>query len=268
MTVLVGAETFVLALFSLLVVGLLRSHAEILRRLETQDAPRRRPDSGEEMDRRIAPPDDAELGGEAHEIAGATIAGDARKIAFPPGGPATLIAFLTSGCAVCGEFWSAFTSGETTLPRDTTLVIVTKDTSHESPSRLARLAPRGVALVMSSEAWDAYAVPMAPYFVYVDGPTGRIQGEGSAGNWEQLRSLFTDYLFDREAAGAGVEGSRATAGGHTARLDRVAAALHAAQIGPDDPSLYEPPQLPEDAAETEKFLELIQVQNASRHADA
>jgi hypothetical protein len=269
MTVLVGAETFILALVSLLVVGLLRSHAEILRRLEAPGAPQRRPRSGgEELDPRIAPPDDAALGEEAHEIAASTIAGDARKVAFPPGGPGTLIAFLTSGCAVCGHFWSAFASGQTTLPSGTNLVIVTKDSTHESPSKLNKLAPRGVPVLMSSDAWDAYDVPMAPYFVYVDGPSGRIHGQGSAGNWEQLRSLFTDYLFDRETAATRSADTPETAGGHKARLDRVEASLRDAQIEPDDPSLYEPPQLPEDAAATEEFLRLVEVRGGARSGDA
>ena len=45
------------------------------------------------------------------------------------------------------------------------------------------LAGRGrdaVPVVMSTEAWERYDVPYAPYFVYVSGPAGRVVGEGVA----------------------------------------------------------------------------------------
>jgi hypothetical protein len=242
MTLLVAGETLLLGILSLLVVGLLRSHAEILRRLEGAGSPLRGtdadPDDDEEIDPRIAPPNDRALGNAASEIVGTTIEGDAQQIAFPHGGPGTLIAFLTSGCAVCREFWDAFATGEAKLPRDTRLVIVTKNTTHESPGKLLSLRPPGYPVIMSTAAWEAYEVPMAPYFVYVDGGTGRINGEGSASNWGQLKSLFTDYLVDLGFAEKRARSKR-TAGGHDARLRRVDEELQAANILPGDPSLYE-----------------------------
>ena len=48
----------------------------------------------------------------------------------------------------------------------------------ESASAITGLAPEHVLVVMSSEAWDAYGVPGSPYFVYIDGATGSIVGEG------------------------------------------------------------------------------------------
>lgn len=243
MTILFGAETLLLAILSLLVVGLLRSHAEILRRLES-GRPSRRPSESQpdEFDPRLARPSDDELGGAASEIVGTTIEGDARKIAFPPGGPGTLIAFLTSGCTVCREFWGAL--ADDPLHHGTNLLVVTKDSSHESPSKLSRLAGESIPVVLSTAAWESYEVPLAPYFVYVDGQSGRIHGEGAASSWGQLKSLFTDFLFDRDVAST--TRSLETAGGHGARIARVDATLTESGIVEDDPSLYESPQLPED----------------------
>jgi hypothetical protein len=252
MTILFAAETLLLSILSLLVVGLLRSHAEILRRLEPAGSGGRSASGqGDEFDPRIAPPGDDELGSEASEIVGTTLVGDARKVAFPAGGPGTLIAFLTSGCLVCREFWGAF--ADDPLQPGTNLLVVTKDSSHESPRKLSGLAGDSIPVVMSSDAWDSYGVPLAPYFVFVDGRSGRIHGEGAASNWGQLKSLFTDYLWDREAAAA--RASRETAGGHAARIARIDAALDDRGITEDDPSLYEPPEFPgdEDISEAEEL---------------
>jgi hypothetical protein len=142
--------------------------------------------------------------------------------------PPTLVAFLTSGCAVCGNFWDDMRRGRhaDVLERDLRLVVVTKDTSHESPSKLERLRPDDVPVVMSSAAWDAHQVPAAPYFVYVDG--GLVQGEGSATTWKQIGSLMRDAEHDaRHAAAGGDE-----------RTDRIDEILEASGVGPGHPSLY------------------------------
>jgi hypothetical protein len=75
----------------------------------------------------------------------------------------------------------------------------------ESPSRLRDLAPDGVPVIMSQEAWDGYGISMSPYFVHVDGPTGTVRSEGAATSWEQVRSLLRDALSDEELARSGAE---------------------------------------------------------------
>ncbi|HJV09551.1 MAG TPA: hypothetical protein VJ653_07710, partial [Acidimicrobiales bacterium] len=108
-----------------------------------------------------------------------------------------VLAFLSSGCATCGEFWKTFSAdGRLTVPGDARLVVVTKGPEIESVSRIGDLSPRTVPVVMSTEAWLEYKVPATPYFVYVDGPTGRIVGEGTAGTWEQVVSLWSQALAD------------------------------------------------------------------------
>jgi hypothetical protein len=215
-TAVVVAETIVLALLVLLVGGLLRSHAEILRRLdELQPA----------GTAQAAP---VRASSTAHDVSGVTLAGDAVHLGLTRPGAPTLLAFLTSGCSTCQTFWEAFADPRSTLAGDVGLVVVTKDPSHESPVRLAELAPPGVRVVMSSAAWSDYEVPASPYFVHVDAG-GRLAGEGTAQRFDQLRSLLADAVAD--VADADRRGSRA-------RALRAEGELAAAGIGPGHPSLY------------------------------
>jgi hypothetical protein len=226
MAVLVAAETVLLVLLVLLVVGLLRSHAEILRRVGPPEEDAAAP--GPALDVVAAgppPPEAAPERGEApaaRDVAGTTLRGDAVQVGLAGDAPATLLAFLSSGCTACQAFWSAFAGGED-LPGQVRLVVVTEDGSRESPSRLRRLAPPEIPVVLSSAAWADYAVPASPYFVLTAG--GRVRGEGSAEAWPQLASLVADALED-EALGGGA-----------GRARRAETALSAAGIAPGHPSL-------------------------------
>ena len=121
----------------------------------------------------------------------------------------TLLAFLSSGCLGCGAFWEAL-GARPRSPAARAWSIVTKDTELESPSKLLELAPDGVPLVMSTEAWDRYEVAGSPYFVLVDGPSGRVAGEGTATSWAQVASLLRDALADAELRAGGARASPRT----------------------------------------------------------
>lgn len=232
MTVLVTIETIALLLLSLLVAGLLRSHAEILRRMAAFDEGPGPGPAHPSIDPTTLPDRDAAPAG---DISGRTLNGEPIKLAVAGGGTSSLIAFLSSGCSTCGAFWKAFDgSAREPLPAGARLIVVTRDPTQESPAKLRELAPTDVPLVMSSAAWDAYAVPMTPYFVYVDGTSGRIAGEGTAEAWPQVSSLLGDALVDAQLAGTRRNGSASAA-----RSGRVDDELRAAGIGPAHPSLYE-----------------------------
>jgi hypothetical protein len=228
MTVLLAAETLLLILLAVLVVALLRSHAEILRRLDERGAGERLPGRLPEGMPRPRTGDGAPI---ATDLAGTELGGDAVQVGLGAGGRSTLIAFLTSGCLTCHGFWRSFASARPPeIPGGARLVIVTKDPAHESPSRLRDLAPADVPVVMSSAAWESYEVPTAPYFVYVDGASGEVHGEGAASGWEQVLSLLRDALDDA------AEDGRARSG--PARANRIDLDLERAGIGPGHPSLY------------------------------
>lgn len=218
MVALVACETLLIVLLMLLVAGLLRSHAAILRRLG--------PPSADRAEEASPLPAAGHRAGalEASDVAGATPSGDALQIALRAGSPPTLLGFLSTDCGVCERFWTDLQSGRRPpeLPPQVRVVVVVGD---ESPSRLRALQPASVPVVVSSAAWRDYAVPGAPYFVYVEG--GHVNGEGSATGWRQISSLLHDAIEDHRGANGGEH-----------RADEAERALAAAGIRPDDPSLY------------------------------
>jgi hypothetical protein len=217
---IVSVETVLLVLLLVLVAGLLRSHAEILRRLESAGG------AGDDASRLTPSAPQREPGAEAAALAGPTPEGDAVHLEFSVGaGAPTLLAFLTSGCSTCAGFWD--TLGEPRLPPGVRTVVVTHGSERERPAALRKLAPPGIPVVMSTQAWTDYQVPAAPYFVLVD---GTIRGEGVATTWQAVGSLVSDAVADlRESNG-------------TARAGAVERRLAAAGIGPDHPSLYPGPE--------------------------
>jgi hypothetical protein len=193
-TAVVVALAVAVLLLAVLVAGLLRSHAEILKALHELGA-------GLELDRAGGPVDvtidgvraprrtGSRAGGEtADAVAGETLDGEAVALSLT-GGRDTLLAFLSSGCLTCAAFWEAFAEPSLAVPGGARLVVVTKSLDEESPSALRARAPRQVTVVASSSAWEGFGVPGSPYFVYVDG-TGRVVGEGSAATWPAVATLM------------------------------------------------------------------------------
>jgi hypothetical protein len=212
----VSVETVLLVLLIVLVAALLRSHAEILRRLG--------PDGGRARDAaEVVPPrSQVRADAPAPELAGVTPSGDAVKLSFEGAGP-TLLAFLTTGCTSCAGFWE--TLGDRQALPGVRNVIVTRGADREQRSKLRSLAPAGVPVLMSTEAWGDYSVPGSPYFVLVD--AGEVRGEGAATTWHALSSLVGDAIEEEKESTRG--------DGRHRRIDET---LAAAGIGPDHPSLY------------------------------
>ena len=219
-------ESVVLVLLTVLVAGLLRSHAEILRRLHAlgagldPDAPASDLASMPvELRARVS-----ESFAPAADLVGAGLRDDALHVSVVGTRHRTLLAFLSSGCLTCQTFWTAFADPpRLDLPDDIRLVVVTKDASEESASALRTVAPANVSVVMSSAAWTDYRVPGSPYFVLVDGAEGRVTGEGTGAHWDQVKNLL------RQAADDAGDDSREV------RIDRE---LLEHGIEPGDPSLY------------------------------
>lgn len=251
MTAVVVTLCVVTALLALLVLALLRSHAEILRQLHsitegrTVGAAGALSSSSAGFQTRPGVPMPRDGGSVASDIAGVDLRGDGLAVGVIDQEHRTLVAFLSSGCLTCRSFWTAFTQPDTLkLRADVRLVVVTKDPEMESVSDLRRLAPGGVPVLMSTQAWDDYDVPMAPYFVLVDGPTNRIIGEGASAGWVQVRELM-----DRALADSVVLRDLRTRGGATGARDRDAdAELLRAGIEPGDARLDHEPHPDHDRA--------------------
>ncbi len=261
MTALVGAEALVLVLLCVLVAGLLRSHATILRKLHELGAglqdevgPRRagaasaasrpRPQVPAPGGRRSAAP--------AHDVVGVSLDDEAVAVRVVGAPTDTLLVFLSSGCATCGAYWEALADPRLSLPADSRLVVVVRDPEEEHPALVKDLAPAGVQVLHATSAWNDYEVPGSPYVVLVDGEAGRLRGEGTAPTLEQVLSMLGRAGAD---AAHEAEARARRSGEHRARLDArrgdKAAAdaareavvddeLLAAGVQPGDPSLYQP----------------------------
>lgn len=246
MTAVVVVQSAVLLVLCVLVAGLLRAYADVLRRLHALDAGG---DSGAAPAAPAPPPFRTVEGlpappaspvpGRAEWAAAVDLAGESldgeivhvRTVDVPHD---TVLVFLSSGCAGCVGFWDELgTPGAWSLPAGARLVVVTKDAAQESPAVLSAMRPRGVDVVMSSAAWVDHAVPGSPYVVVVDGQTGRVKGEGSGSSFRQMMGLV------QQAVGDGQARVRKPAGDAQREAD-VDAVLRAAGIGPGHPSLYEP----------------------------
>lgn len=262
----VVAEGVAILLLGLLVLGLLRSHALILKALHELGA-------GLELEKEAGTgvttattgggssgsggpgpvPVELESGvvpatrkdsTRAHDIIGTDLDRAERHLPVLAPGSRALLAFLTSGCSVCQTFWEEF-RGAVSVPGDGELHIVAKGPEEESISSLRSLAG-GREVVQSSAAWADYDIPGSPYFVYVE--DGRVTGEGSATTWGQVRDLMSQAVSDsaeaRTAAGRTGPGQlvgEALGRGERDALPRMDSELLAAGIGPGHPSLYEAP---------------------------
>ena len=255
MTALVVVEALAIVMLGILVAGLLRSHAEILRSLHQLGVGLDDEHDHGNADFSVQPglPEPGRASTPAHDLSGVTPDDETVALGIVGAGHSTLLAFLSSGCLTCASFWQAFRDeAGLGLPAGARLVIATKGPEEESESEIAKLAPAGVDLVMSSAAWDDYAVPGSPYFVYVDGPSGRIVGEGAATSWEQVSSLLGQALGDTKR-----RRSQARVHDDAAREARADRELTTAGIYPGHPSLYgkELELEPESPAESEAVTE-------------
>lgn len=226
MTALVVALAVAVLLLSVLVAGLLRSHAEILKALHELGA-------GLELDHENGPvpvtidgvrTPRTGVSSTPDALTGVTLDGESVAVSLTSGTP-TLLAFLSSGCLTCQAFWDAFAEPQLEVPGGARLVVVSKSLDEESPGALAKRAPEAVELMASSQAWESLQVPGSPYFVLVDGH-GRVVGEGSAATWPAVATLMGQAHDDDR---------------HRTREQRDDAALAAAGITVGDRSLHGSP---------------------------
>ena len=207
MTYVVALLAVVVALVVVLLAGVLRSHAEILRALhdvgiyvDGRDEPAAQSRVGDAAGGTADPaeslPATASGPAPAH-VSGTTPDGELVSLELHGRREPTLLAFLTTGCVTCLTFWEAL--ADKSLP-GFRVVVLTRGEEAESPSAVAELAPKGVTTLLSTEAWEDFGVPGAPYFIHVE--DGRMVGEGVATGWEQLVRMLDRADLDRTALAA------------------------------------------------------------------
>jgi hypothetical protein len=244
---LIVVLTVLVFLLTILVAGLLRSHADILRALHSLGAGVGDPTSGDEAqsDAISLSPSAPPLPGERNsvsvfDLSGATPSGDAVALAVAGADQLTLIAFLSSGCSSCAGIWKAMVRSHGDLPHDVRLVVATKGPELESPPEVGAKAAGGTfPVVMSTAAWGDYEVPGAPFFVLVDGRRSRRIGEGIANTFPQVLDLVrraqreipeSDDNNQSRAYALGLDGPQRESANDE---ELIRAGIH-----PGDPSLY------------------------------
>jgi hypothetical protein len=221
MEALVVIEGIVIALLVILVAGLLRSHAEILRQLAELGG-------GERRESRLQPPRRLSRQGPLTVLSGNTTDGGSATFALSGSRGHTLLAFLSTTCVACGAFWQ----GTPPESEGIRTLLVTKGEEAESPAELSRLETNAATTVMSTAAWESFAVPATPYFALIDNRDGRVVGEGSAPTWEQVGEMVNRALADERHS------LRRSTRDRKADTDEE---LARAGIEPGDPRLFQPP---------------------------
>lgn len=240
MTGLVVGFTVAVALLGLLVAGLLRGHAAVLRTLHQMgvdlDPSTPGPGPVAVAAPAVRPTPGRPAATDVRDVVGVSPAGDAVSLAVAGVGHDTLLAFLTSGCSSCRNFWDSFRSGGIDVPGAARLAVVTRGPEAESPGVVAGLAG-SAQVVMSTEAWQHYDIPYAPYFVYVSGADSAVVGEGVAAAWPEVRQLVANAVADGTTAPRR-RGAHERSAADQRRDGDVDRQLKEAGILPGDPRLY------------------------------
>ncbi|MEX0698715.1 MAG: hypothetical protein WD354_03175 [Acidimicrobiia bacterium] len=236
------AQSVVIALLAVLVVGLLRSHAETLKTLDRlgagSDPGSFTRATGHNHDEGIPQPGhELEVDRPAPDLVGIDPTGEAVAISTTTNSGPLLLAFLSTSCSSCGPFWESLDNGRMAVQdRLVRAVAVTLGPDEESPTRAGNMST-STTVLMSSQAWRDYGVPGAPYFVLVDTVAGRVLGEGSAAQPAQLASLVADATADHAWDLQRSKKSKAD----LERETRIDEELMKAGIKPGDPQLYPAP---------------------------
>lgn len=242
------------------VMGLLRSHADILRALADlgasldPDAPRTSGAGGAV----VAPVGTTR----ASDLTGVGLDGEPLSVGVLGASHTTFVVFLSTTCSTCRPFWEALSAGGAAPPGSRVVVVVQEE---EDPPAVARLAGPRLAVIRSTQAWRDYGVPGSPHVVRVE-PNGAVGGEGTGSSWAQVLDLLgAAHRRGRSPAplpplpprprtpaprgSGGWRGDR----DNSARID---AELRAAGVAAGDPQLYPgvPPGGALDAARRDEWL--------------
>lgn len=239
MTAVVAVLCVVVGVLTLLVAGLLRSHAAILRQLHDAGLADLdgRGDTPTAAGANAVRPNDAPPGRRAPDLSGVKPDGDPVVVAVGGRRHDTSLLFLSADCATCESFWEAVGDDRVHDLDDAgnRVVVVTRDPESELAGSIAA-RPASVPVVMSTQAWKDYQVPGSPYIVQVDGPSGRVRGEGTSASWESLVDL-ADRGSTETRSRMRSSGSR-TRGADRRPVRDSDEELHAIGIEPGDPTLY------------------------------
>jgi hypothetical protein len=183
-----------LAVLAALMALLLRANQHLARRVERLEfAAQRSRALAEKATGMSEPPlaSESPASAQDNDLLGESLDGQSMSVELR--GTTTLLAFLSSTCTTCIGFFRAFNEhAADELVPDGQLVVVTKSGEHETRDRLRELASDRVTVLMSTESWEEFEVPLPPYFLLLSG--GDVLTEGPASGWEDLSRMVNASL--------------------------------------------------------------------------
>jgi hypothetical protein len=241
------ALILVVALQMLFVLGLLRSHAELLTRIsqlenQSRDTSPAQPSALTAMPDGVVPMPERVDSTAISAVVGIDPNLQPFNLKLSEASEAyVLLSFLSTTCLTCLDIWRDIIETGTPAGRieageqAAEVLLILKGREEENLGKVRALAAdTPVPVVMSGDAWSELSVPGSPYFSLIDARTGSVVGAGSAQSWEQLRSLASDAMLELAVvAGTAADGYRSI-------IEREDEALRSAGILPGDPSLTAP----------------------------
>jgi hypothetical protein len=105
-----------------------------------------------------------------------------RPITVRPARARLALLFLTTSCQPCARLWEEARDGDPATP----VVLVTPGPETESRRKAGELAPEGLTVVMSGDAWSLYDVHRAPWLVVVHDER-IVHDDRAPATWEEVR---------------------------------------------------------------------------------
>ena len=136
----------------------------------------------------------------AADLAGVSPEGQRLEVRLADHGPLVLLAFLTTHCDGCDEFWAGPDEATAvTLPASVSTLVVTKGPETVDPAEVIRLASGrgGTPVIMSDEAWADYQVMGYPFFVLVDASDRCVVGETVGFGWADIADMIHSAIGER-----------------------------------------------------------------------
>jgi hypothetical protein len=135
----------------------------------------------------------------ATDVVGTSPEGRQLEVRLADVGPQVLLAFLSTHCNGCDEFWAGMSDvAAQDLPASVSTVVVTRGPDSVDPAEVGRLASGSkVPVVMSDQAWVDFQVMGYPLFILVDAAQRCVIGESVGFGWTDIVAMVRSAGAER-----------------------------------------------------------------------
>jgi hypothetical protein len=135
----------------------------------------------------------------AADLVGISSKGRRLEVRLADHGPQVLVAFLSTNCHGCDEFWTGLSDSEAEgLPASVSTVVVTRGPETVDRAEVDGLvAGSTVPVVMSDQAWVDFQVMGYPFFILVDTAERCVIGETVGFGWADIVAMVRSAGSER-----------------------------------------------------------------------